>query len=131
MADKKITVGIFWVCDDGGEFEFIWDKEVYDADWRSDFGDEFIVYEKSHIDVWKPLAAKFFDGKYKKYKFNDFPRGRVTFDSDEGVYMVDCDVKLKKILPLVKEKMLEFFGVEKAVYQKDVRYKSRIGKLHS
>ena len=41
----KITVGIFWICDEGGYLDIVYDTEQYAPDWRSDFGDEFIVYE--------------------------------------------------------------------------------------
>ena len=57
---EKIKVGIFWVCDQGEELEIIWDSEEYPKDWVSDFGDEFILYEKTHKSEWKKLSATFF-----------------------------------------------------------------------
>lgn len=125
--EKKIIVGVFWVCDDGGQLEIVWDTEEYSPDWRSDFGDEFILYEKTHKQVWKGLSEKFFDGKYAGYKYSDFPRGRLSYDSDDGVYMVDYDKILKPYLAAVKPKIMEVFGFKKAVYHTDGQYKSKEG----
>ena len=132
---NKIKVGVFWVCDDGGELEIIYDYEEYDPDWKSDFGDEFIVYEKEHSTVWNQLAQKFYDGKYANYAYTDFPRGRVTFDSeydpDFGAYMVDYDVKLKPALAAgLKEVLVKIFAMKKRVWQADKTYKSKLGKFN-
>ncbi len=129
---NKIKVGVFWVCDDGGEVEIIYDIEEYDSDWKSDFGDEFIVYEKEHRAVWKKLAREFFDGKYANYTYLDFPRGRVTYDSEYGAYMVDYDVKLKPALAAgLKDTLVKIFDMKKRAWQADKTYKSKIGKFNS
>ncbi len=128
--EKVIKPGIFWVCDEGGDLDIIYDIEEYSPDFRSDFGDEFIVYEKGHREVWKRVSESFFDGKYAKYAFNDFPRGRVTFDSDEQVYIVDVDIKLKPQFALVKPKIVEIFELKKTQYHVDRHYKSRLGKFN-
>ena len=130
--EEKIKVGVFWICDDGGTLDIIYDVEEYDADWQSDFGDEFIVYEKEHRAVWQGLAEKFFDGKYAGYAYNDFPRGRVTFDSEYGAYMVDYDVKLKPALAVgLKQKIVEIFGMKKRVWQVEKTYKSKVGRFNA
>ena len=112
MQEKRI-VGIFWVCDDGKKLDIIYDTEEYSTDYVSDLGDEFVIYEKQHSEVWGKLKRKFFDGKYAAYEFGDFPRGRVTFDSEDKVYIVDCDPKLKRGLSAIKvelEKIFPFDG---------------------
>lgn len=111
MKEKRV-VGVFWVCDDGKKLDLIYDTEAYSSDYVSDFGDEFIVYEKQDTDVWKSLKKKFFDGKYEEYEYDDFPRGRVTFDSEDDVYIVDCDKKLKRGLPEIKEALKKIFPFE-------------------
>lgn len=126
----KIKVGVFWVCDDGKGFDIIYDIDEYDADWRSDFGDEFIVYEKSHEDVWEKLAEKFFDGKYAGYAYDDFPRGRVTYDSEDEVFLVDCDIKLKPALMTIKPRVNKLYSVTRARYQVDRQYQSKTGILN-
>ena len=129
--EEKIKVGVFWVCDEGGKLDIIYDTEEYPADWQSDFGDEFIVYEKEHRDVWKKLSENFVDGKYAGYNYNDFPRGRVTFDSDYGAYMVDYDVKLKPALAAgLKQKIVEIFEMKKRVWQVEKSYKSKAGMFN-
>lgn len=127
---EKIKVGIFWVCDQGEELEIIWDSEEYPKDWVSDFGDEFILYEKTHKSEWKKLSATFFDGKYSGYLYNDFPRGRVSYDSDEEVYFVDCDKALKPALGVLKTKIKALFGYPGAFWQPDKQYKSKEGKFN-
>ena len=127
---KTIKPGVFWVCDDGGDLEIIYDTEEYFEDFHSDFGDEFIVYEKGHREVWKKLSQQFFDGKYAKFAFNDFPRGRVTYDSEEQVYIVDVDAKLKPKFSQIKPLLLEIFKITKAQYHVDRHYKSKMGKFH-
>jgi len=128
---EKIKVGVFWVCDDGENLDIIWDTEEYEEGWVSDFGDEFILYEKTHKGVWKRLSEKFFDGKYACFAYNDFPRGRVSYDSDEEVFMVDCDKVLKKGLSEIKPKIKEYFGFPKALWQPDKQYKSKMGKFNA
>lgn len=128
---KIIKPGVFWVCDDGGDLEIIYDTEEYSSDFRSDFGDEFIVYEKGHREVWKQLSNKFFNGKYAKFAFNDFPRGRVTFDSEDQVYIVDVDAKLKPCFSQVKPLIVEIFQLGKTQYHVDRHYKSKMGKFNA
>ncbi|MBQ8291409.1 MAG: hypothetical protein IJX88_02730 [Clostridia bacterium] len=130
MTDK-ITVGVFWVCDEGGSMGVIYDKETYSPDWQSDFGDEFIIYEKGHCEVWGKLSRKFFGGKYSNYLYDDFPRGRVTYDKEEGVYMIDFDGKLKAKFSAIKAKIYSLFGLEKAVWQVDNHYKSTKGRFNA
>lgn len=129
-STEKIKVGIFWICDDGGYLDIVYDTEEYSPDWRSDFGDEFIMYEKSHNEVWKGLAAKFFGGKYKTYKYNDFPRGRVTYDSDEEVYIIDYDVKLKPKMGAIKAKLVQLFHLSDTVCRVDSQLKSSKGRFN-
>jgi len=126
----KITVGIFWICDEGGYLDIVYDTEQYDPDWRSDFGDEFIMYEKSHEDMWKKLSAKRCQGKYKAYAYDDFPRGRVTYDSEEEVFLVDCDIKLKPALMTIKPRVNKLYSVTRARYQVDRQYQSKTGILN-
>ena len=127
---NKITVGVFWLCDEGGSVDVIYDTETYSPDWKSEFGDEFIVYEKSHEEVWQGLAEKFFDGRYKKYKFDDFPRGRVTYDSDEGVYLLDYEKKLEPVLGAIKKKIDKLFAINLKSRQVDKTYQSRLGRFN-
>lgn len=128
--EEKICVGVFWVCDDGKNLEIIWDKEEYEKGWVSDFGDEFILYEKTHKKTWKTLSKQFFNGKYACFAYNDFPRGRVSYDSEEEVFMVDCDKVLKKGLAKIKPIIKEYFGFDKALWQPDKQYKSKMGKFN-
>ena len=128
--EEIIKVGVFWVCDDGGELEIIWDKEEYPKGWVSDFGDEFILYEPTHKSVWGKLSKSFFNGKYAGYSYKDFPRGRVSYDSDEEIYMVDCDKILKSGLAEIRPKLKEYFSFSKAVWQPDKQYKSTEGRFH-
>ncbi|MBE5750854.1 MAG: hypothetical protein E7357_00410 [Clostridiales bacterium] len=126
----KITVGIFWICDEGGYLDIVYDTEQYDPDWRSDFGDEFIMYEKSHEDMWKKLSAKRCQGKYKAYAYDDFPRGRVTYDADEEVYIIDYDVKLKPKMGAIKAKIMQMFNLGDTVCRADSQLTSSKGRFN-
>ena len=77
------------------------------------------------------LSEKFYDGKYAAFAYNDFPRGRVSYDSEEGVFMVDCDKVLKKGLAQIKPIIKEYFGFPKALWQPDKQYKSKMGKFNA
>jgi hypothetical protein len=129
---KKVTVGIFWVCDDGETLQLIYDTEQYNPDeYFSVLGDEFIMYEKNHRETWKELSAKFYDGKYAFAAFNDYPRGRVTYDSEDKIYLVDVDKALKaKFNEEVKPLLDKVFDLKKAEYHVDKLLKSKIGKYH-
>ncbi len=128
--EEKIKVGIFWICDEDGKMGVVYDKEEYDPDWTSDFGDEFIMYEKAHEDVWEDLSSKFFGGKYAGYEYDDFPRGRITYDKDEGVYMIDYDEKIKPKFVAIKTKIYQLFGLTKAYWQPAPHFQSKKGRFN-
>ena len=128
--EEKITVGIFWICDEGERMGIIYDKEEYSPDWKSDLGDEFIMYEKAHEDVWKTLATKAYGGQYKDYEYDDFPRGRITYDKDEEVYMIDYDEKIKPMFSKIKAKIYQLFGLSKAVWQPAPHLQSSKGRFN-
>jgi hypothetical protein len=125
--EEKVTVGVFWICDTEGKMGVVYDKEEYDADWTSELGDEFIMYEKAHEEIWPTLSARAFGGKYAGFAFDDFPRGRITFDKDEGVYVIDYDVKIRPKLPAIRRKIYELFGLEKAFWQPATYLQSKTG----
>ncbi len=129
---KKVKVGIFWVCDDGKTPQLVYDTEEYDPEnYFTVLGDEFVMYEKSHREAWKELSAKFFDGKYAFAAFNDYPRGRVTYDSEDKIYLVDVDKALKTKFAEVKALLEQVFDLKNAEYHVDKMLKSKIGKYHS
>ena len=126
---KKVKVGIFWVCDDGETPQLVYDTEEYDPEtYVTVLGDEFIMYEKSHREQWKALSEKFFDGKYAFAAFNDYPRGRVTYDSEDKVFLVDVDKALKAKFGEIKPLLGKVFDLKNAEYHVDKHLKSRLGK---
>ena len=68
-----------------------------------------------------------YNGKYAEYAYSDFPRGRVAFDSEEGVHIVDVDVKLKPKFSAIKSKIAKLFNIENAEYHVDKALKSSKG----
>lgn len=80
----KVNVGVFWICN----FDIIYDIEEYEIN-KSD--KNFYSYSKHHFEVWNELSKIQFNGKYSKYNYNFFPRGRVYFDAEVKKYSIELN----------------------------------------
>ena len=87
----KINVGVFWLCN----FDIIYDVEEIEIDENQK---ELFVFSKQHKDVWKELSLKQFGGKYSKYSYDFFQRGRVYYNSATKQHFIVMN-DLRKELP--------------------------------
>ena len=87
----KIKVGVFWLCN----FDIIYDIEEVEVDENQK---ELFAYSKQHKEVWKELASNQFGGKYSKYSYDFFQRGRVYYNSATKQYSIVMN-DLRKDLP--------------------------------
>lgn len=87
----KIKVGVFWLCN----FDIIYDIEEVEVDENQK---ELFTYSKQHKEVWKELTSNQFGGKYSKYSYEFFQRGRVYYNSATKQYSIVMN-NLRKDLP--------------------------------
>ena len=89
----KVEVCVFWLCN----FDIIYDSQEIEINENSI---DLIVYEKQHKDVWNSLSQNQFNGKYAKYSYDFFPRGRVCYDLYSKKYSIIMNDS-RKVLPQV------------------------------
>ncbi len=82
--NMKIKVGVFWICN----FDVVYDMEEYEI---NEDDKDFYSYSKHHIEVWSDLLKKQCDGKYSKYNYDFFQRGRVYFDAEIKKYSIELN----------------------------------------
>lgn len=80
----KIRVGVFWICN----FDIVYDIEEYIIE---NDDKNFYEYSKHHIEVWNELSSRQCNGKYIKYNYDFFPRGRVYFDAEIKKYSIELN----------------------------------------
>ena len=100
----KIKVGIFWLCN----FDIIYDFEEIEIDKNQK---ELFAFSKQHKDVWKDLASNQFGGKYFKYVYDFFQRGRVYYNSATRQYSVVMNDFRKDIPKTILNKIYELFEI--------------------
>lgn len=100
----KIRVGVFWFCN----FDIVYDIEEIEI--RENEKDLF-SYSKQHKEVWKNLASKQFDGKYSKYSYDFFQRGRVYFNSATKQYSVVMNDLRKEIPNTFIKRIQQLFNI--------------------
>lgn len=100
----KIKVGVFWLCN----FDIIYDIEEYEIDENQK---ELFAYSKQHKEVWKELSLKQFGGKYSKYTYDFFQRGRVYYNSATKQYSIVMNDLRKDIPKTILNKIYELFEI--------------------
>ncbi|MDR3318832.1 MAG: MBL fold metallo-hydrolase [Clostridiales bacterium] len=131
MENKKITVGIFWIADEGcaaaeKSSDLIYDKESYEYGG----GSNFINYSGSHFDMWCGLAAEQYGGKYKNYDCYHFPRGRLLYDCVEKKMLVYIDIAALAHREDFETELKAAFGLDKFEYRTDEHYQSETSRSH-
>jgi hypothetical protein len=126
MDNEKIIAGIFWLCDDNGSLEIIFDKESRAID--SDDG--YITYNKQHMDAWSGLASTQFCGKYRDCDFHDFPRGRLSYDTKTNRITIHYEFALMSKLHEFKKAVEQIFGLDNPKWKAEIYYRSRCGKYN-
>lgn len=83
MEDKKIKIqiGVFWLCN----FDIIYDSQDIQVNENTI---DLVVYEKQHKDVWNELSKSQCSGRYSKFKYDFFPRGRVIYNGELKKYQI-------------------------------------------
>ena len=94
----KIKVGVFWLCN----FDIIYDFEEYEIDENQK---DLFAYSKQHVEVWKDLSLKQFNGKYSCYGYDFFQRGRVYYNSALKQHFIVMNDLRKDIPSLVLSKI--------------------------
>lgn len=100
----NIKVGVFWLCN----FDIVYDFEEYEIDKNQK---ELFTFSKQHKDVWKELSLKQFGGKYSKYSYDFFQRGRVYYNSATKQYSVVMNDLRKDIPKTILNKIYELFEI--------------------
>ena len=72
---------------------------------------ELFAFSKQHKDVWKELSLKQFGGKYSKYAYDFFQRGRVYYNSATKQYSVVMNDLRKDIPKTILNKIYELFEI--------------------
>lgn len=101
----KIKVGVFWLCN----FDIIYDIEEIEIDENQK---ELFAYSKKHREIWKELSSKQFGGKYTKYVYDFFQRGRVYYNSAIKEYLIVMNDNRKDIPKSFLEKINKLFGIQ-------------------
>ena len=125
-----MTVGIFWYFNDGMTYSptIIYDVEVYNIQSESRSEYNLITYSKQHKDAWKEaFRNSYYSDKNNTYAYDDFPRGRVWYDTEEKHFIVSYDEKLQCILNEMKEDIFHIFGIEEhnTIWEINPDYKSK------
>ena len=100
----NIKVGVFWLCN----FDIVYDFEEYEIDKNQK---ELFAFSKQHKEVWKELSLKQFGGKYSKYAYDFFQRGRVYYNSATKQYSVVMNDLRKDIPKTILNKIYELFEI--------------------
>ena len=111
-----IKVGIFWVSA-FLDIDIIFDVEEYSNDYQVE--DMIITYSKQHKDVWEKLSKEQCGGRYRNYKFDAIPRGRVWYDLEEKAYKIVLYRGSKEFVNTIATKIKELFGIDEAEITKD------------
>ena len=111
-----IKVGVFWVSA-FLDIDIIFDVEEYPNDYQSK--DILLTYSKQHKDVWERLSKEQCGGKYRNYKFDTLPRGRVWYDLEEKAYKIVFYRGSKEFINTIAPKIKELFGIDEAEITKD------------
>lgn len=101
----KIKVGVFWLCN----FDIVYDIEEIEIDENQK---ELFAYSKKHREIWKKLSSKQCGGKYSKYEYDFFQRGRVYYNSAIKEYLIIMNDSSKIIPQNVLEKIKILFGFQ-------------------
>lgn len=101
----KVTVGVFWLCN----FDIIWDKEEYEITKETKI---IIDYSKQHKEVWASLSNNQFNGKYSKYKYDFFMRGRVAYDCESKSYLIELNNLSENLSQSIKLKIKQLLNIE-------------------
>lgn len=123
---EEITVGIFWICDRGKDLEIIYDIENL----PSNSQDENITYMEAHCNAWDKLATIQFNGRYMKYQYDDFPRGRIWYNTKTKKRSINYDYILKNHLTDFKSELEKIFKLDDVEYIADESYASLYGRYH-
>ena len=101
----KIKVGVFWLCN----FDIVYDVEELEIDENKK---ELFTYSKKHREVWKKLSSKQFGGKYAKYVYDFFQRGRVYYNSAIKEYLVVMNDTSKHLTKNILDKIYNLFEIK-------------------
>ena len=90
--------------------DIIFDVEEYPDDYQSK--DILLTYSKQHKDVWEKLSKEQCGGRYRNYKFDAIPRGRVWYDLEEKDYKIVFYRGSKEFISRVAQEVKNAFAIE-------------------
>jgi hypothetical protein len=86
---KVPNLGIFWYeIEKDGNVTFAGLKESYK---RGVDNGSFLTYDGDHYTIWEEIQKQYPQWKGKKY--NKVPRGRISFDKEEMIFIMFMPVK--------------------------------------
>lgn len=128
---KKVETGIFWVCFDGESADLLFDKAVLARTGKRRSAvnvtkdEDGLNYKASHKKTWEILSKTYMGGKYADAAFNDFPRGRIWYDTDERRHYAMFDKGLSAAAKAVEKVVGKAFVLEDPEFIPDAFYKSK------
>lgn len=87
-------------------FDIIWDKEEYEITTDTK---NIIDYSKEHKDIWQKLVSTQYGGKYSRYPYDFFYRGRIAFDCATQSYSIELNCLSENFSDSTKQKLMRLF----------------------
>jgi hypothetical protein len=126
----KPCVGIYWgIADGSGPHTIIVDvSTLTDAE---PYGN-FLTHPRGHYDVWEAwrrlgklgLAQRGLPDVFRVNEYEDFPRGRVVYDSEHKRFVVYADRRLQNPASVAEIVSAFQLGSEPYIVQSDAHYRS-------
>jgi hypothetical protein len=122
-------VGIFWGIPRATEWEIIKDATQLE---QAELYGAFLTHSRGHYEVWeawKDLGAARLrkiglPGDILDFEYEQFPRGRIVFDTNSRAFTIYADRKLRQ--PSIIKTIVTVFGLSIASYhvRADAHYRS-------
>jgi hypothetical protein len=121
FSGDTVTVGIFWVAEDGEEPKLIWESEELPRE-----GKFSVDSAKGHFKEWDRLAKEQHGGAYRKYDCYYFPRGRVLYMCESGKTRVWCAKQILDKLDRYEPILKRLFNLENYEFGFDEHYGNKL-----
>ncbi len=128
-TEPRPCVGIFWVVPDGRGTEILTEATPLAA--AEPYGD-FLTHSRGHYEVWEAwqrlgpagLARRGLPAAIAFREYEEFPRGRIVYDTRERLFVVYADRKLQN--PAMVARIIAGFGLdgERTAVRSDAHYLS-------
>ena len=129
QADIGLSVGIFWGVPDAEELVLVTDRSPFAA--AEPYGD-FLTHPRGHYEVWEEwrllgaagLIKLGLPGSIASGEYEEFPRGRIVFDTQTETFIIYADRKLQTAA--IIQQIVDTFGLagQRTAVRSDAHYRS-------